>query len=471
MDIENNVISKKQLSLFAKPNIAIKSDSTIKKLVEILNNNLDFHDQTSNYASHNLHSFPAKFPPQLPAIFINSLTKPGEIVLDPMVGSGTTIVEALFADRVGIGFDIDPLALKISRVKTTRLDKEELTKLSSKIYSAAKSEFHKNPKKLQRLANEYFDAKTKKFINFWFLPETQLELMALLIQINSIEKAAYRNFFQIIFSSLIITKSGGVSLALDLGHTRPHKVKALFDQAGTIVYGDKNIDPSKKHFSAKLIRSSFDEFRKRARQNIASVIDMPLRYAPVITFCDAQELCLKENSVDLVITSPPYASNAIDYMRAHKFSLAWFGAKIDTLTTKRNTYIGAEATSGFKFEDLPVFTSNKIARLSEIDPKKALVLKRYFSEMKRSLKEIFRVLKPGRVAVMVVGSSLMKGIDTETHKCLQEIGISVGFISPHIGIRQLDRNRRMLPASNKVNSDSQIQKRMHQEYIVGFYKP
>jgi len=42
---------------------------------------------------------------------------------------------------------------------------------------------------------------------------------------------------------------------------------------------------------------------------------------------------------------------------------------------------------------------------------------------------------------------------------------------PGIGIRRLDRNRRMMPTSTTVNNESQIQQRMHEEYVIGFYKP
>jgi DNA modification methylase len=79
-----------------------------ERLDALLSKNLDFHDQQSTYASHNFHAFPAKFPPQLPRAFINALTDPGDVVLDPMMGSGTTILEAFLLDRQGIGFDIDP---------------------------------------------------------------------------------------------------------------------------------------------------------------------------------------------------------------------------------------------------------------------------------------------------------------------------------------------------------------------------
>jgi len=87
-----------------------------EKLVALLSEDLDFHDRDSGYASHNFHSFPARFPPQLPRKFIKGLTHSGDVILDPMVGSGTTVLEAFLAGRRGVGFDIDPLALLVSRV-------------------------------------------------------------------------------------------------------------------------------------------------------------------------------------------------------------------------------------------------------------------------------------------------------------------------------------------------------------------
>jgi len=355
-----------------------KSKSTYERLVKLLQGDLGFHNQVSNYSSHNFHSFPAKFPPQLPKLFIEELTKPDEIILDPMVGSGTTMLEAYFANRKGIGFDIDPLALKIARVKTNPLNKKELVDYGSKIYTNAKIEFNENRENLLKLLDDYFEPKTKKFIDYWFLKETQLELMSLRNQIDNIPIIEYKNFFEVVFSSVIITKSGGVSLALDLGHTRPHKVKALLDRNGSVIYGDENFDPAKKRFHTKNIKSSFEEFRKKLNQNIKSTISVnnSKHTPPIIDFCDSQRLLLDDETVDLIITSPPYASNAIDYMRAHKFSLVWFGYIIEDLTQKRNEYIGSEATANYSFEDLPEYTKDKISEVSSIDSNRGKVLKR-----------------------------------------------------------------------------------------------
>ena len=82
----------------------------------------------------------------------------------------------------------------------------------------------------------------------------------------------------------------------------------------------------------------------------------------------------------------------------------------------------------------------------------------------------FPTLKPGKAAIFVVGTSNMRGIDSQTQNCLGEIGVSLGFDLAGIGTRQLDRDRRMMPARLQ-KSGSQIEERMHEEYIVAFIKP
>ena len=98
------------------------------KLKTMLESELNFHKIPNNSLLHNFHSFPAKFPPHLPQLFIKELTIPREVVLDPMMGSGTTILEAHALNRASKGYDIDPLAIMLTKVKTSHYDKKILTK-------------------------------------------------------------------------------------------------------------------------------------------------------------------------------------------------------------------------------------------------------------------------------------------------------------------------------------------------------
>jgi hypothetical protein len=319
------------------------------------------------------------------------------------------------------------------------------------------------------------DEGTQSFIDYWFSAETQVELAVLLQEIRQIEQDDLRVFFELAFSSIIITKSGGVSLAFDLAHTRPHRAKVIKSPTGKIIWQADNlanISDRRVAVLTKTLRSPLVEFEKRLEQNIAGLVQARQgRYRPLITGGNAQTIPLPANSIDLIVTSPPYASNAIDYMRAHKFSLAWLGYAIDDLGQLRKEYIGGEALNDFVFTEIPSFSQNIVRQVSAKDGKKGRVLHRYYSEMRRTLQEMYRVLKPGKAAIVVVGSSTLRGVDTQTHHCLADIGQAVGFEVPKIGVRHLDRNRRMMPAGMKVNHDSQIQQRMHEEYLIGFYKP
>ncbi len=464
-----------QLPLPLDANIAPKVNETyFEKLARLLSQDLSFHSQSGDYASHRFHSFPAKFPPQIPRKFVKGLTEPGETVLDPMMGSGTTVLEAFILGRRGLGFDIDPLALLVSQVKVTPLDSEKVKQVGDNILKRATIALESPRSGLENLLQNQWDAKTREFVDYWFAPETQIELLALWIEIDRITDESIKAFFQLVFSAIIITKSGGVSLAFDLAHTRPHRAKIAISKSGHVLFGQELLDnPSpRSKFLTKKLRFAPYEFKKRFQQNLQSLLAFDCEsVAPEIQYGNAENLPLDENSVDLIVTSPPYASNAIDYMRAHKFSLVWLGYSIGELGQKRKRYIGGDAITNVEYETLPDHSAKIVAELDEIDRKKGRALHRYYSEMTRTLREMFRVLKPGKAAILVVASSILKGRDTETQNCLVEIGQTIGFQVPKIGERRLERNKRMLPTSFKKNSESQIQQRMHTEYIIGFYKP
>lgn len=307
---------KEQLELWeTRPDVGLKAPpkdgaSWKAQLGRLLTLDLSFEGQDTSYARHNFHSFPAKFPPQLPRFFIEQLTAEGETVLDPMAGSGTAVLEAALAKRVGVGFDIDPLAVRICRIKTMPAKRETILAAFREVISRSRS-LMERPKELSRRLDERFDTRTRQFVNYWFLPPTQLELEALTESIAIVEDEAVRAFLEIALSACIVTKSGGVTLARDLAHSRPHR------------------DHTKKP------RSAIALFEQRVRKNLKGLA-VPLHNGQVsVRMADSRSLPLEDNSVDLIVTSPPYA-NAIDYMRAHKFTLVWLGEAIEELSRLRS---------------------------------------------------------------------------------------------------------------------------------------
>ncbi len=75
--------------------------------------------------THRFYRYPARFSPTFAATAINLLSSPGDLVLDPYMGGGTTIVEAVARGRTVVGNDINSLAVFIARVKTSPLNSSE----------------------------------------------------------------------------------------------------------------------------------------------------------------------------------------------------------------------------------------------------------------------------------------------------------------------------------------------------------
>jgi len=413
-----------------------------QKLELLLNSNLDFKNENNNNLRHSWHAFPAKFPPKLANLFIKNLSKENDLILDPMMGSSTTLLEADLLNRVSYGFDIDPLSLIIGKAKFQNIDSSKALSLTNKVLYSTIKKIHSNSN-LKLDFKKHFDPETENFINYWFPKRTQKELLYLIEEIEKIEDAGYKLFFKMIFSSVIITKSGGVTYATDLAHTRPHKLRG------------------------KKVKPVFEEFSKKVKKVTQYLTEIPGR--AIVDYANSKELPLKNESVDLIITSPPYANNAIDYMRAHKFSLVWFGMSIKDLREIRKKYIGSENSMNADFCDLPNLSTQIVTNLKSINEKKGKALHKYYSEMLMVLKELYRVLKYDRGCILIVASSTLNGIKTQTHKCFAELAELAGFETIGMGIRNLDRDRRMMPFRNSHNK-SPIESRMHQEYVLGFWK-
>ncbi|MCZ6689677.1 MAG: DNA methyltransferase [Planctomycetota bacterium] len=411
------------------------SDSIEARLRSLIATDLSFVGIPGDYATHSLHPFPARFPPQIPALFIEGLTEPGETVLDPLVGSGTVLVEAIQRGRTGIGSDLDPLAVLISSAKATPLDPDQVQSVYEEVMERAE----------KSAPPDVSDEKLREFREYWFLPETANDLAGLIAAIQPVADPAIRRFLQVVFSSTIVAKSAGVSLARDLAHSRPHRDRA------------KKVRPVRQEFERK--------FRK-AREILESIFHS--KGEAMIFRADARNLPIRSNSVDLILTSPPYSS-AVDYVRAHKFTLNWLGYGLDFLTRLRRTYLGAE-TIGEETEPPPGASADSVERVAKVDRRRSLHMARYFKDLQRVLGECHRVLRPGRAIVWVVGSSRVRGVDVDTPRVVTELACSIGFRSVGSRERHLDRDKRVLPLGRSSRGEG-IEARVKTEAVIGLIKP
>lgn len=429
--------------------------TTHERLAELLAGNLAFQSPVREaHQLHALHPFAARFPHGLADHFISGLTQLGGTVLDPMCGSGITLLEGWLAGRSVVGVDLDPLARRQSAARTTALDSKSVNAAGTATLQRA-IDLHSggsHPADPLGLVRGTMDDATRKFLDYWFFPETQQELAALTLAIRAEPEPRLRNLLEVVFSSIIVTKSGGVSRARDLAHTRPHRV------------ADKQ---------ARSALRQFEILMNRAVDAYAAIDSAKVGDSRVMAG-DSRRMPLRSGSVDLIVTSPPYA-NALDYMRAHKFSLAWLGDPIPRLSSLRGQYIGAEHQRGGVDSNamLPASVKSVVYELGEKDAPKSRVLRRYFVDMQAAIGEMARVLRPGAAAIVVVGPSVMRGIMIPTHQCLADIATAVGLDVVAVVSRNLDRDRRMMPArrGSRAETASGIELRQYTEYVIGVVKP
>ncbi len=81
--------------------------------------------------THNFYKYPACFPETFPRSVIRSFSNPGDWILDPFLGGGTSAVEALASKRNFVGLDINDLAIFSSRFKTALLDNADFMELNN----------------------------------------------------------------------------------------------------------------------------------------------------------------------------------------------------------------------------------------------------------------------------------------------------------------------------------------------------
>lgn len=418
---------------------------------------LDFDGHNTLYATHGLHAYAAKCPPQLVRYGLRYYSKPGETVMDPMAGSGTTLVEARLMGRNVIGYDLDPLARLIAQVKSRVVVSEEIAEAYETVIRYTESDL-KTIESLSRAASALRRAQPPDFTGreYWFHPEVSTRLALLSYHIARTEMAEHvRDFLWVAFSSLILAKNS-VANARDIVHSRHH------------------------YFEHAKIPDVIGKFKSRVKQMRKQMVEFAAscRMAPsaraTARLGDVRNMRHSDESVDLVFTSPPYVT-ALDYSRAHFLAVAWmnraFQISLDEYKELGKSYIGTErGTTSTKFvvnemlEEIPS-AKRALKSLARRSPRHAKLTQRYFLDMHKSFEQIHRVLKNGRHAILVVCPSHIRKVVVPTQTVYVEMCHSLGLQLKQQCTRRISNKKRILPYMQKA-----FGKRMSTEYVLVFQK-
>lgn len=354
-----------------------------------------FTSDDTSYLTHDIHPYPAKFIPQIPRHLIANLSLRGELICDSFGGSGTTALEALLLGRSVLSIDVSPLAKIIGEAKTTSLTDEGKDCLENFLRSLLK--LSANPSIFREELFQYNDS-IRPFIPEipnvakWFHPNAVTELAYLRWRIENLDFTDAKRLARGVFSKSILKSS------FQHEETR-YSARERDVQGGDVLQifaGSLSVALKK----AQMLRPHIG-----LRQATFKTLDLAAasvhRANTEATINDIPEGELTENSVSLIVSSPPYP-NATDYFLYHRFRLFWSGFSPDEVKKR-------EIGSHLRYQ------------------KEATGFHLYLTEMRPCLLNMFHILKPGRYAVLVLGDAIFKGITYRTAEQVANIAAEVGF--------------------------------------------
>ena len=361
----------------------------------------EINQSNPNSYTHNFFKYPCKFIPEIPRWGIKSLYNGTGLILDPFSGSGTTLLEASLKGYSSMGCEIDDVAKLITKVKSTPLSGEELSeikRITNIIVASIESKSYlKDEIVLPKIDN----------LEHWFKDDILSDLGYLYHSIKQQSNENIKNFLLICMASIIKR----VSNADDIS-PKPYV-------SNKIIKNPPDVAPTFFDTVVKYIT---------AIEKISS-----LKMGEVKIQGDATHILCDENSVGLAITSPPYI-NAFDYVRTLRLENLWLEmATEEELRKKKKLYLGTESitTKKEKVNTLILNDSNLLneyyRKIYQSDERRALILKKFFEDMKSNLLEVHRALMPDSCYVIVIGNSTIRNVDVESWKVLKDIAEKIGY--------------------------------------------
>lgn len=339
---------------------------------------------------HGLHPYPARFIPQIPRKAIADWSRPGERVLDPFAGGGTTLLEASLAGRPSAGVDNNAVAHLIARAKTHAYTRAEVARL------------HRFADMVERGELERLEPSIPEYPNreHWFSDAAIEDLGRLRAGIDPLDVVA-RRFALAVLSSVLLRASRQDS------DTRYARVEREY------------VPGRASRWFVTRLRAGLErleQVRTRPRARVELRLGDGRRLAEI-----------EASSVDLIVTSPPYL-NAYDYHKYHRHRLHWIGGDVELA---RDREIGKHDT----------FTRPG----AKPEP--------YFDDMAACFDEWARVLRAGGRAVIVVGDAIVGGEPVAVGDRFAQLLADRGLALERRFLRSLDTGRKSFNQRARIDSE------------------
>lgn len=370
---------------------------------------------TKNY-THAIHLYPARMHPEIARKLITKYARDKrKVVFDPFMGSGGVLLESILHGNNAIGFDINPFAVLLSQVKTTVIKRGLESKLEI-IMSNTNRDFKNNKKHEKEIPNSYDTEK-------WFKPEVLRLLAILKHNIYKIKNINILNFFKICLS-LTMRKSSYQRNASWKTHRMSTSDIARFHPR------------------------PLEMFQEISKANIAmmqSLADVAPSGKAHPTLGDSRDLeagfvglesVLRNDRVDLVVTSPPYGDHhtTVAYGQFSRHSGHWLDLPDEQV--KKVDRIGLGGRAYNDMSDLGSVTLNKtLDKIYRKDVKMTVNRAPYrgkeayafFADLDLCLEQISNRMTPKSRACFVVGNRTVRRVIVPTDIILGELGRKHGL--------------------------------------------
>lgn len=395
--------------------------------------------------THGYHRYPAKFLPNVVERLI-SMYHPQKdgIIADLFAGCGTTLVEAKAHGYASIGTDINPVATLITRVKTRPINPEQLFKE----YKAFTSKFdYYNPE-------TYIEMPAHRRLDYWFVPENKRKIAFLFQCAKEVEDIKMQEFFLVVISHILKNCSWWLQSS-----TKPQRDSKK-----------EMIDPFvafKKHCLQMMNSNTlfYDYIQGNHFENVPCEI----------LEGDARHTGINAESIDTIITSPPYVTS-YEYADIHQLTGYWMDY-FEDLAMFRKKFIGT-SYSGRRTVEI---SGSKQAGgiIKALDDKSHLLARNvasYFNDMQQVAMEMSRILKPGGRACVVIGNTMLRNVQIRSaevfYDFLREAGLKKDIIIKRNIPNKLMPTLRDKDTGRFTTLDNENCKKVYPcEYIIIMRKP
>lgn len=483
-----------QLSLFdfdelEEKNMTAEDNELVKQLKQLPSNYWDFREDDTKEFTHGIHNYPAMMVSPISRNIIRLVQgiRPIDSLLDPFCGSGTVVVEGMLGGIKNVaGNDINPLALMLTKAKTTRLDIVKLKIVRDTLINSICAERARLDYILEAIDSYIVDVlkldvaaakgwgdnaphylrdfcKTNavdlnipdfKNIGYWFRPRVILELAIIKAGIKSIEDDDIRDYIFIAFSETLRIVSNRRNGEFKMFRMQPDKVRSfnpnVLNEFSKIL--DRNI-AKMKEFCQLLDERQLLPDVKIYQSNSCSLDDVP------------------DNSYSLIVTSPPYGDSrtTVAYGEYSRLSLQW----IDQFNLSDKEIMGIDKTlmGGKKFRNGFEYTLQSetlrisLEKIMAVDVERAGDVFSFYLDLNAAIEKCAEKSKPGGYQFWVVGNRTVKGVLLMTDVIITELAKQYGMIHLYTVDRNIP-NKAMPSRNSPTNVAGKTSATMTNEHIV-----